>query len=483
MIEEREVKEIVRAVLDSMTDSDGDGASSGATGPSGAAATGPAERGVFLSMDQALSAAGAAFKQLSDTSLETRRRMIEAMRRVIVDHVDALSELAARETGMGRREDKIIKNRLAARKTPGVEDLEPFSFTDDDGLTLTERAPYGIVGAIAPSTNPTETIISNSIGMVAAGNAVVFNPHPSAAACSRLTISLLNDAIVEAGGPENVISTVKEPTIDSATHMMHHQDVSLLVVTGGPGVVRAAMKTTKKVIAAGPGNPPAVVDETADIPKAARDIVMGGSLDNGIICTDEKEVLAVSSIADELKAEMKKHNAVELGPEQIKAVSELVIASPGCEGNEGAPNKKYVGKDARVIAEAIGMHVPADTRMLFCEVNEDHPLVWTEQLMPVMPLVRFRHVDDAIDFAVRCEHGFRHTASMHSRNIDKLSKMARAMNCSLFVKNGANYNGLGEGGAGYTSFTIASPTGDGFTRARTFTRLRRCTLVGAFRIV
>ncbi|MFP4566804.1 MAG: aldehyde dehydrogenase family protein [Spirochaetaceae bacterium] len=501
MIQEREVKEIVRAVLDSMTDdagaagSAGDAGAAGSAGAAGAAgATAgttptpgsspvPMERGVFLTMDQAVSAARAAFEQLSATSLETRRTMIAAMRRVATEHVEAISELAARETGLGRAEDKVVKNLLAINKTPGVEDLEPISFTDDDGLTLTERAPYGVIGAITPSTNPTETIISNSIGMVAGGNSVVFNAHPAAAGCSRLTVSLLNEAIVEAGGPENVVATVKEPTIESAGYMMHHDGIAMLVVTGGPAVVRAAMQTTKKVIAAGPGNPPAVVDETADIPKAARDVVIGGSLDNNIICTDEKVILAVASIADELKSEMKKHRAVELTPEQTRAVTELVIAKPGSEGAEGAPNKKYVGKDAAVIAEAIGMHVPSDTRLLFCEVNADHPLVWTEQLMPVMPLVRFGGVDEAIDFAVRCEHGFRHTASMHSRNIEKLSKMARAMNCSLFVKNGSNFNGLGQGGAGYASFTIASPTGEGFTRARTFTRLRRCTLVGAFRIV
>ncbi len=506
MIEEREVKEIVRAVLDSMTDEAssapggaaarptsgvapavGEGTRSAAqnpaTAPTPGSSSAPVERGVFLTMDQAVAAARTAFNQLTETPLETRRQMIAAMRRVTAEHVESISELAARETGLGRAEDKVVKNLLAINKTPGVEDLEPMSFTDDDGLTLTERAPYGVIGAITPSTNPTETIISNSIGMVAGGNAVVMNAHPAAAGCSRLTVSLLNEAIVEAGGPENVIATVKEPTIESANYMMQHDGIAMLVVTGGPGVVRAAMQTRKKVIAAGPGNPPAVVDETADVPKAARDVVVGGSLDNGIICTDEKVILAVSSVADELKAEMKKHRAVELTPEQTKAVTELVIATPGSEVVEGAPNKKYVGKNAGVIAEAIGLHVPSDTRMLFCEVNADHPLVWTEQLMPVMPVVRFHNVDEAIDFAVKCEHGFRHTASMHSRNIDKLSKMARAMNCSLFVKNGANFNGLGEGGAGYASFTIASPTGEGFTRARTFTRERRCTLVGAFRIV
>ncbi|MFP4011624.1 MAG: aldehyde dehydrogenase family protein [Spirochaetaceae bacterium] len=499
MMEEREVKEIVRAVLDSVAQQPETGNATvgrqAAAGPGGAAApaTGQsataegasisAEHGVFLSIDQALAAAQSAFSELAETTLETRKRMIEAMRRAVTEHAEILSQLAVQETGLGRAEDKVVKNRLAAGKTPGVEDLEPVAYTDDNGLTLTERAPYGVIGAITPSTNPTETVISNGIGMVAAGNTVVFNPHPAAAGCSRLAVSLLNQAAVEAGGPHNVVTTVQEPTIESATYMMQHDAVALLCVTGGPGVVRAAMQTTKKVIAAGPGNPPVVVDETADIPKAARDIVLGASLDNNIVCTDEKEVLVVASVAEELQAEMRKHNAVALTPEQTRRVTELAISEPGGEGIEGAANKKYVGKNAAVIAEAAGVHVPADTRLLFCEVNPDHPLVWTEQLMPVLPVVRFPDVDEAIDFAVRCEHGYRHTASMHSRNIEKLSRMARVMNCSLYVKNGSNFNGLGEGGAGYAGFTIASPTGEGFTRPRTFTRERRCTLVGAFRIV
>ena len=265
---------------------------------------------------------------------------------------------------------------------------------------------------------------------------------------------------------------------------MRHPTIALLVVTGGPGVVREALKSDKKVIAAGPGNPPCVVDETADIVKAARDIVNGASLDNNIICIDEKEILAVEDIADRLKMEMLNNGAYELNRPQIERITSKIIADPGREGHEGAPNKTYVGKDASIIArDTLEIDVSEETRILLCEVGRDHPLVWTEQLMPVIPIVRLSDVDEAIDFAVEVEHGFRHTASMHSTNIVKLSKMARFIGTTIFVKNGPAYAGLGFGGEGYASFTIASPTGEGLTSARTFTRMRRCVLVDYFRII
>ncbi|MBN2049733.1 MAG: aldehyde dehydrogenase EutE [Spirochaetales bacterium] len=439
--------------------------------------------GLFSDMDAAVWAARKAQKDLVGGTLLMRRKAVENIRRIVLDNLETLSKMAVEETGFGRVEDKIAKNRLAAEMTPGVEDLSPESYSDDHGLTLTERAPYGVIGAIAPSTNPTETIINNGISMIAGGNAVVFNSHPGARKVSAYMVGLLNDAVMKAGGPENVFCTLTEPTIESATAMMSHPLVDLLVVTGGPGVVRAAMKSGKKVIAAGPGNPPVVVDETADLEKAGRDIVMGAGFDNNIICIDEKEILAVRSIADPLKEEMKKHGAFEVKGADIDRLTGMILTDPGRPGHEGAANRGFIGKNASVIAAKAGLSVPEDTRILLVEVDKSHPLVWTEQLMPVIPLVRLENADEAIDFALECEHGFRHTASMHSLNIAKLSRMARVMNCSLFVKNGSNFNGMAAGGAGYTSFTIASPTGEGFTRARTFTRERRCSLIDYFRIV
>ncbi len=493
-IDEERVRRITAEVLQKLRESgavSAGGVSAGAE-PTGAvtaahaspsAPADPGTWGVFSEMESAVGAAREAHRDLVSGSLVMRRAVIAAMRRAVLENLESISREAMEETGFGRTDDKIAKNRLAAEMTPGVEDLEPTAYTDDHGLTLVERAPYGVIGAIAPSTNPTETIINNGIGMVAGGNAVVFNAHPAAKKISARVVALLNQAAVGAGGPANLICTIREPGIETAQLMMRHPGINLLVVTGGPGVVKEAMATDKKVIAAGPGNPPCVVDETADLVKAGRDIVRGAGFDNNIICICEKEVLAVESIADPLKGEMKRNGAFELTSEQTERVTRLVISDPGRPGHEGAPNKKFVGKNAAVIAQAAGIQAPADARILLCEVDRNHPLVWTEQLMPVIPLTRFRTADEAIDFAVECEHGFRHTASIHSLNIARLSRMARVMNCSLFVKNGSNFNGMAAGGAGFTSFTIASPTGEGFTRARTFTRERRCSLIDYFRIV
>jgi acyl-CoA reductase-like NAD-dependent aldehyde dehydrogenase len=442
-----------------------------------------ASTGIFSEMNELIAAAKKAHLELKQMSLEKRKEIIQSIREVMLENLDTLCSMAVEETTFGNCGDKEMKNRLAITKTPGVEDLEPISYTDDFGLTLVERAPYGVIGSITPCTNPTESLICNGIGMVAAGNAVVFNPHPAAKRTSNFTVSLFNKAVVRVGGPANLLATISEPTIESAQAMMHHPEIDLLVVTGGPAVVKAAMASDKKVIAAGPGNPPCVVDETADLEQAARDIVSGSGLDNNIICICEKEVLAVERLADRLKDAMKRHGAYELNREQTERITNMVIADPGRPGHEGAPNKKYVGKDPCVIARDIGLQISEDTKILLCEVNRDNPLVWTEQLMPVIPLVRMASADEAIDFAVECEHGFRHTASIHSKNIDKLSRMAKVMNCSVFVKNGPNYAGLGYHGAGFTSFTIASPTGEGMTRTRTFTRERRCSLIGHFRIV
>ena len=472
-----EIRQIVAEVLRSYQQAVGEGA--GAKSFSEVSLG----KGIFADVDSAVAAAGVAQRELVALPLDTRRALIEGMRRAVLSANESLSAQAVAETGLGNVADKQAKNALAATKTPGVEDVESVAYTDEHGLTLVERAPYGVIGAITPVTNPIATVTSNSIGMIAAGNSVVFNVHPNAKGISNRLVALLNEAIEAEGGPRNLLTAVGSPTIESAGALMKHRGVAILVVTGGPAVVRAAMGSGKKAICAGPGNPPCVVDGTADLVKAGRDIVAGSSFDHNVVCICEKEVLAVAGIADRLKDEMRKSGAFELSGAQAEAVTKLVIAEPGGPGREGAPNKSFVGKSPQVIARGAGFEVPGETRLLLMEVGRDHPLVWTEQLMPVLPLVRMASADEAIDFALQVERGCRHTAMMHSHDIEKLSRMAKVMNCSLFVKNGPCYAGLGQGGAGFTSFTIASPTGEGITRARTFTRERRCTLVDSFRII
>jgi acyl-CoA reductase-like NAD-dependent aldehyde dehydrogenase len=440
--------------------------------------------GIFPDVDSAVSAATTAFRQLDLLPLARREDIIRHMRQAARDHAQVLAYEAWQETGMGRYEDKIEKNLLVADKTPGPEILQPLAWSGDRGLTLTELAPYGVIASITPSTNPTATIINNAIGMVSAGNAAVFNVHPMAKLVSAHTVAILNQAVRQAGGPLNLITCTAEPTIASAQELMQHPGVRLVVVTGGGAVVREAMHSGKKAICAGPGNPPIIVDETADLEQAARDIVKGASFDNNVICTDEKEIIVVEAIADQLKAALKGRGVVEITSWQLSRLLKVIFHEDRGLGEHGVVSKSWVGQNAGRILKEIGVDAGDEVRLVLAEVdNPRHQLVWTEQLMPVMPLVRVRNADEAIDLAIEAEHGYRHTAVMHSKNLDNLSRMAREFGGSIFVKNGPNLAGLGFGGEGFTSFSIATPTGEGLTTARDFTRVRRCTLVDSFRIV
>ena len=439
--------------------------------------------GVFPDVDSAVFAAGAAFQQFRRLPLELRAKLIAAMRRAAEEAAAALAHEAWQETGLGRYEDKIEKNLLNARKTPGVEDLVTTAWSGDHGLSIVEWAPFGVVASITPSTNPIATVICNSICNIAAGNAIVFNAHPAARRCSASAVRVLNRAIQSAGGPPNLITCLAEPTIESAQALMQHKGVRVVLVTGGMAVVREAMKTGKRAICAGPGNPPVVVDETADLDVAGQGIVKGASFDNNVICTDEKEVFVVEPVADDLKRSLSAHGAVEISSWQLSRLCKAIFEEDRGPGKPGVMNKKFVGKDASLLLAEIGVSAGKEARLIFADAPREHPLVWSEQLMPVIPLVRVKDADEAIDLAVRAEHGFRHTAVMYSRHIDHLDRMAREIDCSIFVKNGPNLAGLGYNGEGYCSFSIAGTTGEGLTRPSTFCRPRRCTLVDSFRIV
>ncbi len=433
--------------------------------------------GIFDDLDQAVSAANRAFEIWKETRIETRAKCIAAVRKVCLDRVEEIAKQAVAETGLGRVDHKVIKNRNAIEKTPGLEILDTIAFTGDDGLTLHERAPFGTLLSITPSTNPTETVINNAISMIAGGNSVVFNVHPGAKAVSRNVIGWINEAVVGSGGPESLVACIAEPTIESAQALMKHEGIRVVVVTGGGAVVKQAMASGKRAICAGPGNPPVVVDETADLAQAGRDVVLGAGMDNNIICIVEKELFVVRSVADALKREMLRNGAWEVDGPALSRLEKTVVT------RDGQVNRDFIGKDARKIAEAAGIRVEGDPRVLLAEVDATHPFVQLELLMPVLPMVRVQDVEVAIREAVRAEHGFFHTAVMHSKSIDHLHDMARAVNTSLFVKNAPSYAGLGVGGEGYTAWTIAGSSGDGLTTARTFTRERRCTLKDKFRIV
>jgi aldehyde dehydrogenase len=329
-------------------------------------------------------------------------------------------------------------------------------------------------------------MVSNAINILAAGNAAVFSPHPAAARCAAHALKLFNREIERTSGVSNVITMVAKPTLESVAQIFHHPDVALICVTGGPAVVKAAMQSGKRVIAGGPGNPPVVVDETADLHKAARDIIAGAAFDNNLLCIGEKEVFVVASVADRFKRAMLAAGAVELDSQAIDRLTKAAFTfeddGKGCA--RAHVNKDFVGRDPSVLAQAAGARIPDSTQLLFGETAENHPFVQEEQMMPFLPLVRVPDLDAAIAASLRAEHGYRHTAIIHSRNLDNVTKMARAMNTTIFVNNAPSTGSLGVDGPGYFSHTIATPTGEGVTTPLTFTRERQIAIGGgALRIV
>ena len=438
----------------------------------------PKQKGVFDSMSEALAAVEVAYKQFRSYSVEQREKMISVIRRLTLEEAAKMAILGVEETGMGRVSDKIIKHQLVANKTPGTEDLSPSVMTGDQGLTLIEMAPFGVIGSITPSTNPSETVICNSMGMIAGGNAVVFNPHPNAKRTANYAVDLVNRAILEAGGPENLVVSVKNPTHESSNEMMKSPIVRMLVATGGPGVVKALLSSGKKAIGAGAGNPPVIVDDTADVKKAGADIVAGASFDNNLPCIAEKECFAFRNIADELIESMTKNGAYLVKGADIDKLVKLCLVE---KDGKYSINKDWVGKDAGKFLKAIG--IDADPRLIICEVDNSHPFVQVEMMMPILGIVRVDNIEEAIKYAVAAEHGNRHSAHIHSKNVDNLTNFARAVETTIFVKNAPSYAGIGAGGEGYTTFTIAGPTGEGLTAAHSFTRQRRCVMVDNFHIV
>ncbi|MEG1715940.1 MAG: aldehyde dehydrogenase EutE [Lachnospiraceae bacterium] len=453
-INERMVQDIVQEVLAKMQI---------AEAPTG-------KHGIFTDMNDAIEAAKKAEIYIRRMSMDQRETIISIIRRKTKENAELLARMGVEETGMGNVGHKILKHQLVAEKTPGTEDITTKAWSGDRGLTLIEMGPFGVIGAITPCTNPSETIICNTIGMVAGGNTVVFNPHPGAIQTSIFAINMINEASLEAGGPDNIAVTIEQPTIESSNVMMKHKDIPLIAATGGPGVVTAVLSSGKRGIGAGAGNPPALVDETADIRKAAGDIVNGCTFDNNLPCIAEKEIVAVGGVVDELFHYLvEEQGCYAIDQEQQTKLKEVVLAG-------GKLNRKCVGRDAKTLLGMIGVTVPDNIRCIIFEGKKEHPLIAEELMMPILGIVRAKDFDDAVEQSVWLEHGNRHSAHIHSKNIDNITKYAKAIDTAILVKNAPSYAALGFGGEGFCTFTIASRTGEGLTSASTFTKRRRCVM-------
>jgi len=438
--------------------------------------------GVFQSVDDAVNAAQAGFEQLQQASLEQRGQAIQCVRDICDQQAEELGRLEFEETRIGRLDHKVQKLKII-KLVPGIEFLKTDAVSGDQGLTVTEYAPFGVIGAITPVTHSLPTLAGNVVNMVAAGNTLVVNPHPSGARIAAEGVRRFNQAILAATGLKNLITIIEQPTLETAEEVFHHRGIRLLVVTGGPGVARAALASRKRAIVAGPGNPPVVVDETADIHRAARSIISGAAFDNNLLCIGEKEVFAVNGIFDALLDSVEQQGGYRLDAQQIQQLTQIAFQPPQEPGGHHVLNRDLVGQDPAHLAQLIGVDVPAGTEILFGETDTNNPFVPEEQMMPFVPFVRCRDAEQAMQLAREFEHGFGHTAIIHSNNVRNMTAMGRLMDTTLFVKNGPSTAGLGLGGEGFLSYSIATPTGEGVTSPLTFTRQRRCALAEDLRII
>jgi len=440
--------------------------------------------GVFADAQEACAAAQESYLQLKRKGVAARRKIEEVVKTLAVRNAEAWGRVEFEETRIGRLDHKIAKLQII-KLVPGVDWLHPDGRSGDHGITLEEYTPFGVIGAVTPSTHSIPTLSGNIINICAAGNAVVFNAHPSAAHCAAVAVRAYNEAIFRETGIENIACMVEKPTLDSFKAICKHEFVRLLLVTGGPMVVKAAMQTGKRAICAGPGNPPVLVDDTCCPTRAAKAIIEGAAFDNNLLCVGEKEVFVLDHFADQLMQKMSENGAVKLNAAQLERLTKAAFTFKEGQGGgcaHASVNKDFIGKDTAVLAQAAGLNLPPGTQLLYGETDAQHPFVEEEQMMPFLPIVRVKSVEEGIERSLAAEHGYKHTSLIHSHDVEHMTAMARAMDTTVFVKNGASMAGLGLGGEGYLSYSIATPTGEGITNPKTFTRIRRCVMVDNLRI-
>ena len=465
-IDEKQIEEIVSQVLRTLQQDRPVTAQ-----PVAAMGASSSRAGVFATVAEAIAAAKTAQEAFVKLGFAKRREIIEAIKEVSLANAKRLADLAVQDTNMGNAEHKVMKNEGAVTLSPGVEDLLSEAMSGDTGTLLIEYVPFGVINSITPTTNPTSTVINHAIIMLSAGNAVVFSPHPNARDCTEETMHVINEAIVKAGAPPNLLTSVANASLRTAKEIMEHPDIAMLVATGGASVVKAALSSGKKTIAAGPGNPPAIIDETADIQEAAKHVIAGTSFDNNLLCIGEKALFVIESVANETIRALTQSGGHLLGASQREALESVVTEN-------GESNKEYIGKDTLTILNAAGITAPAQTTAIVVEVPADHGFVINEYLMPILPVVRCSDFDEALTGAMRAEGGRGHTAVLHTNNAKRITQFNKVMDCSVVVINAPSYASCGLEGEGFLAMTIAGPTGEGFTRPRTFTRQRRLTLAG-----
>ena len=428
--------------------------------------------GVFSSVTQVVHAAKEAFHVYRRVSLRERKQMIQAIREGLYSYNHEFATLACQETGRGKVADKIIKIKLALEETPGPEDLQTHTTQGEGGIVFSEPYPYGVVCAIHPSTNPCETLINNTISILSAGNVAIHCPHPRAMEVSKYITKIINQIIMDKFGICNLVTTVDSCSLSYIKEIMNHPDVELILSTGGSDAARCALSCGKKIISAGPANPTFIVDETADVERAAYCIHKGASCDYNITCTSEKNIVVVQEILPQFRAALECLNVY-----YVDSISEMLQLSKLLLTEDLEVNRQYGGKSADTILKDAGIVTDRSYDLIAVETVRIHPFVTKELLAPLITIVKARDFDYALQIGIEAEQGCHHTAGIHSSNSERLRRAAKAFGTAIFVKNGCSLDGIGICGVGATSFTIANITGEGTVTAKDLVRKRRCVCV------
>lgn len=445
---------------------------------------GGSRMGVYTDVQPAVAAANEAQQKLRKGGYAARREAVALIKAMCSDNAEPWGKFEFDETKIGRLDHKVAKLK-GIPGLPGVEWLSPYGMSGDHGISMEEQAPFGTIAAISPVTHSIPTIAANAITMISSGNSVVVNAHPGGAKSAAMAVAAFNEALQKRIGIANLVTIIEQPSIESFNTLVKADGIDLICVTGGPAVVRAAMSSGKRAVCAGPGNPPVLIDATADLHQAARDIILGGAFDNNLLCIGEKQVFVVAEVFDAFIAAFKQAGAAMLNDAQLDKLTKATFTYKEDGGGCSHPvlNREIVGADPQLLAKHAGATIPAGTELLFAVTDFDHPFVQEEQMTPMVPVIKVRDVAEGIEKCVASEHGYRHSAMCHSKDIKVLTEMGRAMDCTLFVKNGPCIAGLGMGGEGYSNFSIATTTGEGIVTPATFTRKRRCVMVDNLNII
>ncbi|AKN32812.1 acetaldehyde dehydrogenase [Clostridium carboxidivorans P7] len=402
-----------------------------------------------------------AANKIADYTEEQIDKILRNMVKVAEEHAVCLAQMAVEETGFGKAEDKTFKNHLASTILyNSIKDMKTIGIVKEDTINkLIEIAePVGLVMGIVPSTNPTSTAIFKAMISIKSRNAIVFSPHPSAAKCTTKAVQLMHDAAVAAGAPENIISAVSIPTIGATNELMKCSEVSIIIATGGPGMVKAAYSSGKPALGVGAGNSPAYIERTADVEKAVKNIMASKTFDNGTICASEQSIICEECNHDKVVEEFKKQGGYFMTKDETDKVCQLLFK------NGHAMNAKFVGRSPQVIADAAGIVIPEGTRVLIGKQNgvgEGNPLSF-EKLTTVLGFYTVKDWHEACELSIELlQNGIGHTMSLHTEDRDIVMKFARKPASRILVNTGGTQGGTGASTGLKPSFTLGCGTWGG----------------------